>query len=63
MSNGIKLRQNEDKSIAMLAAQRTLYNEVGTLDGLNFLALVVIPLSSALLQELKTPWSSIGYFL
>lgn len=32
MSNGIGIRQNEAKSIAMLAAQRQLYNEVGVLD-------------------------------
>lgn len=28
MSNGIATRQNEDKSIAMLAAQRQLYRDV-----------------------------------
>ena len=27
MSNGIALRQNEEKAIAMLAAQRQLYND------------------------------------
>lgn len=27
MSNGIAVRQNEEKAIAMLAAQRQLYND------------------------------------
>ena len=61
MSNGIGTRQNEDKSIAMLAAQRQLYNEVGRLDFLNFVLLVLLPLVFAILQELGTPWSWIRY--
>ena len=61
MSNGIKSRQNEDNSIAMLAAQRKLYNEVGWLDAFNFALLVVLPIVFALLQELGTPWSWIRF--
>lgn len=32
MSNGIRLRQNEEHSIEMLAAQRQLYNDVKRYD-------------------------------
>lgn len=57
MSNGINLRQNEDTSIAMLAAQRKLYNEVGYFDLLYTTLLVLLPLFFALAQELGTAWS------
>ena len=59
MSNGISARQNEDKSIAMLAAQRQLYNEVETLDALNVLSLVILPLITAIFQNGNVPWSGI----
>lgn len=61
MSNGIGTRQNEDKSIAMLAAQRQLYNEVGDLDFLNMILLVVLPLAFAIMQEIGASWSWIRF--
>ena len=61
MTNGICARQNEDKSISMLAAQRQLYNEVGYLDYLNLVLLVVLPLIFAILQEAGAPWSWIRF--
>ena len=61
MSNGIGTRQNEVKSIAMLAAQCQLYNEVGDLDGLSIILLVVLPLAFAIMQEVGTPWSWIRF--
>ena len=61
MSNGIGIRQNEAKSIAMLAAQRQLYNEVGVLDVLNIILLVVLPLAFAIMQEIGAPWSWIRF--
>ena len=44
MGNGIAGRQNEDKSLAMLAAQRELYNEVAILDLVDAILLVFLPL-------------------
>ena len=57
MSNGIGTRQNEAKSIEMLAAQRQLYNAVGCLDVINIILLVVLPLAFAIMQEIGAPWS------
>lgn len=57
MSNGIGTRQNEAKSIEMLAAQRQLYNDVGCLDVINIILLVVLPLAFAIMQEIGVPWS------
>lgn len=50
MGNGICTRQNENRSIAMLAAQRQLYNEAGWLDLLNLVLLVILPLIFVVLQ-------------
>lgn len=56
MSNGIGKRQNEEKSIAMLAAQRQLYSDVGALDSLNFVLSVILPVLFAILKECGTQW-------
>lgn len=44
MSNGINNRQNEEKCIKMLAAQRTLYSKAKHIDSFAFTLSVVIPL-------------------
>lgn len=62
MSNGIGFRQNEEKSIVMLAAQRQLYNEVGKLEVLNIVFLVVLPFMFAILQEVVPQWNWICFF-
>lgn len=43
MSNGINQRQNEEKCIAMLAAQRQLYSDAKVLDLISTLLSVLIP--------------------
>lgn len=43
MSNGINQRQNEEKCIAMLAAQRQLYNDAKKLDWLSTVLSILIP--------------------
>lgn len=66
MSNGICTRQNEDKSIAMLAAQRQLYSEVGYLDFLNVVFLVILPFIFEILHETVAPCNwirSLSYIL
>lgn len=50
MQNEIIERQNEDKSINYLAAQRQLYNEVKKLDNVGILFSVILPLFFATLQ-------------
>ena len=52
MSNGIDIRQNEDRSIAMLAAQRQLYRDVKTGNLLIASFSVIIPFGLSLLVEL-----------
>lgn len=49
MTNGIVMRQNEDKSIAMLAAQRQLYSDAKKLNMLNIALAVWMPFSLSLL--------------
>ena len=44
MSNGIRLRQNEEHSIEMLAAQRQLYSNAKRYDWLSTALSVWIPL-------------------
>ena len=61
MSNGIGIRQNEAKSIAMLAAQRQLYDEVCNLDIINIILLVVLPLAFGIMQEISAPWSWVRF--
>lgn len=43
MSNGIGMRQNDDKSIAMLAAQRQIYNDIKKFKDIFFVISVLIP--------------------
>ena len=49
MSNGINKRQNEEKSIVMLAAQRRLYNLAKKYDMLLLLVSVILPFACAIL--------------
>lgn len=42
MSNGIAKRENEEKSIKLLAAQRKLYKEVGRLNSIDFFPICYI---------------------
>ena len=50
MNNGIVERQNEEKSIYYLAAQRQLYNEVKKMDCIGILFSIVLPLGFVGLQ-------------
>ncbi|MDO5292747.1 MAG: S-4TM family putative pore-forming effector [bacterium] len=50
MENGITERQNEERSINLLAAQRQLYNEVKRVNGIGVLFAVFIPLVLAVVQ-------------
>jgi len=50
MSNGINIRQNEEKSIMYLAAQRQIYSEVKRKNILKGLCIVVFPLICSVLQ-------------
>lgn len=52
MSNGISNRQNEDSSIARLAAQRQLYREVNKAEIINVILTVVIPISLSIIREI-----------
>ena len=66
MSNGIAVRQNEEKAIVMLAAQRQLYNDAKTcriiLDALSVLVPVVMSLISVALLE-ESILKSVPYIL
>lgn len=66
MSNGIATRQNEEKSIAMLAAQRQLYNDAKKCETFSVALSVWLPLAMALIilflpEESK--WNSVPYVL
>ena len=63
MSNGINTRQNEEKCVAMLAAQRQLYSEAGNLDLLNTMLLVVLPILISILQRVGEPLSWLTFIL
>lgn len=52
MNNGIVCRQNEEKSIKCLAAQRQIYNEVKKFDNVGIVFSVVLPLILSVLQLL-----------
>ena len=43
-SNGIQKRQNEEKSICMLAAQRSLYNKAKNFNTISFIISIILPL-------------------
>ena len=51
MSNGIGKRQNEDNSMAMLAAQRQIYNEVSSIETFRFVLSVVLPIILAVVMN------------
>lgn len=65
MSNGIGIRQNEDKSIAMLAAQRRIYSSIKILNGMSIALSVWIPfgLSIILLFTQDNNFLSNGSYL
>ncbi len=58
MSNGIATRQNEDNSIAMLAAQRQLYRDAKKFN----IVLVALSVIVLLIPENKE-WKCISYIL
>ena len=49
MSNGIAVRKNEEKAIAMLAAQRQLYNDAKKLGTISIVLSVWLPFAMALI--------------
>lgn len=49
VSNGIAVRQNEEKAIAMLAAQRQLYNDAKKLGTISIVLSVWLPFAMALI--------------
>ncbi len=66
MSNGINKRQNEDNSIAMLAAQRQLYRKIEKLDIFNIFVSVVFPFIISLILIFFPNWdvaNTITYIL
>lgn len=66
MSNGIVTRQNEDNSIAMLAAQRQLYRDAKKYNAVSVVLSVWIPFALAVIiwfiQE-NTEWRYASYIL
>ena len=66
MSNGIATRQNEDNSIAMLAAQRQLYREAKKYNTVSVALSVWIPLALAVILLFlpeNTEWRYASYIL
>ena len=66
MSNGIAVRQNEDKSIAMLAAQRQLYRDAKKFNTFSVVLSVWIPFVLAVILLFipeNTEWKYISYIL
>ena len=53
MSNGIKIRQNEEKCIAMLAAQRQLYNDAKGLNLVLILISVILPFGLSFISSIS----------
>ena len=66
MSNGIVTRQNEDNSIAILAAQRQLYRDAKKYNAVSVVLSVWIPFALAVIiwfiQE-NTEWRYASYIL
>lgn len=60
MSNGIRLRQNEEHSIEMLAAQRQLYNDAKKYDWLSTALSVWIPFVMAIMLLFISEDSLVG---
>lgn len=66
MSNGIALRQNEEKAIAMLAAQRQLYNDAKKFGAISVVLSVWLPFAMALILLFlpeESIWKSVSYIL
>ncbi|MBQ9100966.1 MAG: hypothetical protein IJY54_06275 [Paludibacteraceae bacterium] len=66
MSNGIAARQNEERAIAMLAAQRQLYNDAKMFDAISVALSVWLPLVMALILLFlpeESNWKSVSYVL
>lgn len=66
MSNGIAARQNENNSIAMLAAQRQLYRDVKKFNTLSVALSVWIPFALSVILlfiQGNTEWKYISYIL
>ena len=57
MSNGIAERQNSEKNITRLAAQRQLYRDVGIINGVNIILSVIIPIGLVVIQETAADWT------
>lgn len=66
MSNGIAVRQNGEKAIAMLAAQRQLYNDAKKFDAISVVLSVWLPFAMALILLFlpeESIWKSVSYIL
>lgn len=66
MSNGIAMRQNEEKAITMLAAQRQLYNDAKRFDAISVMLSVWLPFVMALILLFlpeESNWKSVSYIL
>ena len=66
MSNGIAMRQNEDNSIAMLAAQRQLYRDAKKYNTVAVALSVWIPFALAVILLFipeNTEWRYASYIL
>lgn len=66
MSNGIAVRQNEEKAITMLAAQRQLYNDVKRFEAISIVLSVWLPFVMALILLFfpeESNWKSVSYIL
>lgn len=66
MSNGIAVRQNEEKAIAMLAAQRQLYNDAKKLGAISVVLSVWLPFAMSLILLIlpeESIWKSVSYIL
>ena len=66
MSNGIAVRQNEEKAITMLAAQRQLYNDAKRFDAISVMLSVWLPFVMALILLFlpeESSWKSVSYIL
>lgn len=66
MSNGIAVRQNEEKAIAMLAAQRQLYNDAKKFGTISVILSIWLPFAMALILLFlpeESIWKSVSYIL
>lgn len=66
MSNGIAVRQNEEKAIAMLATQRQLYNDAKKFGAISVVLSVWLPFAMALILLFlpeESIWKSVSYIL